>query len=132
MTKILFIDNDEMIFQIRQCMARVINQLPPVELFHASDATEGLQLMEQMKPDVVILDDDVPEERDLFLDSLSHIHPPIMVQVEQEMNQKRRGRGNKEVTYITKNDSLEGLHSTLLVATTLATKCPAGGSQNLM
>jgi DNA-binding NarL/FixJ family response regulator len=127
-TKILFIDNDEMAFQVRQCMARVLGELPPVELFHANDATEGLQLLENLRPDVVILDDEVPEERDLFLDSVTGLYPPIVVQTEGTA--KSKSSSNK-VTYVMKNESLEGIHHTLLVATTLASKINAGSEQQM-
>lgn len=127
-TKILFIDNDEMAFQVRQCMVRVLNQLPPVELFHANDATEALALLENLKPDVIILDDELAEERDLFLDSLTPKHPPVVVQTESEAKKAAR----KEVTYIEKNESLEGIHQTLLVATTLASKTAAGGDSGMV
>ena len=124
MTRILFIDNDEMAFQIRQCMAKVLSQLPPVELFHANDATEGLALMEDLQPDVVILDDELPEERDLFLDSMTSIHPPVLVQTETEKHPAPNKK--KQITYIEKNESLEGIHHTLLLATTLASRDAAG------
>jgi DNA-binding NarL/FixJ family response regulator len=128
MTKILFIDNDEMAFQIRQCVARVLSQLPPVELFHACDATEGLQLMENLKPDVVVLDDELPEERDLFIESVGRHHPPILVQTESD---RTKARKSQTVTYISKNPSLEGIHQTLLVATTIASRDIVGGESRI-
>jgi DNA-binding NarL/FixJ family response regulator len=128
-TKILFIDNDETAFQIRQCIARVLSQLPPIELFHACDATEGLSLLENLKPDVVILDDELNEERDLFLESLPGKHPPVLVQT--QLPAPRTG-AHREVTYMVKNESLEGIHQTLLVATTLATKLGAGGESRMV
>lgn len=121
MTKILFIDNDEMAFQVRQCIAKVLAQLPPVQLFHASDATEGLQLLENVKPDVVILDDEISEERDLFLDSLTAAHPPVLVQIEGR-TPSEAPRHTTKVTYIEKNESLEGIHQTLMFATNVASR----------
>lgn len=123
MTKILFIDSDEIAFQIRQCIVRALRELPPVELHHASDATEALSLLENIKPDVIVLDEEPVEESALFLDSLHGSHPPVVVQT---VDEGKRTRQRPEVTYITKNDSLDGVHQTLLTATTLATKLEAG------
>ncbi len=123
-TKILFIDEDEASFQIVKCMANVIEQLPPVELFHACDATEGLMMLDNVKPDVIVLNDDMKEERDVFIESLSADHPPILIQSEDSPSQsapKTRCTG-KQVTYVEKSGTLEGIHKTLLVATSVATK----------
>ena len=123
-TKILFIDNDETTFQFRKCMARVLGQLPPIELFHASDATEALHLLEQLKPDVVVLDGDTPEERDLFLDSIVGDHPPIIVQSEGGEKDVKGfpAHWRSQVTYVSKMETLEGIHQTLLVAASMASK----------
>lgn len=120
-TKILFLDHDETTFQFRKCMAKVLGALPPVELFHAADATEALQLMEQLQPDVIVLDDDNPAERDLFLDSLTGNHPPIVLEVEDEKD-ARHSRSRARVTLVRKGETLEGIHQTLIVATNVATR----------
>jgi DNA-binding NarL/FixJ family response regulator len=123
-TKILFIDNDETTFQFRKCMARVLGQLPPIELFHASDATEALHLLEQLKPDVVVLDGDTPEERDLFLDSIVGEQPAIIVQSESGSKEGTNmpAHWKSQVTYVSKMETLEGIHQTLLVAASMASK----------
>lgn len=121
-TKILFVDNDETSFQVRQCMARVLDALPPVELFHARDATEALQLLEQLKPDVIVLDDDTPAERDLFMDSMVGNHPPIVVRSESREILPKDFSLEKRVTYIPKSESLDGIHQTLLLVTAIGVK----------
>ena len=70
-TKILFVDSDEAAFHFRKCMVKVIAELPPVELFHATDATEALMLIDRLKPHVIVLDNESIEERELLLDSLT-------------------------------------------------------------
>jgi len=123
-TRILFIESDEMSFQIRQCIAKVINNLPPVELFHAFDASEGLELLEYVNPDIVIMDSELEDERELFLDGLTEDHPPVVFQTEttSETSPKKQNpyKGSHSVTYMEKNGSLEGIHQTLLTATTIA------------
>ncbi len=121
-TKILFVDNDETSFQVRQCMARVLDALPPVELFHARDATEALSLLDQLKPDVIVLDDDTPAERDLFMDSLVGIHPPIVLRSETREILPKDFSLEKRVTYIPKSESLDGIHQTLLLVTAIGIK----------
>lgn len=123
-TKILFIDNDEMSFQIRKCIAKALVQLPPVELLHANDATEALAAVELMKPDVVVLDAEMDaQERDLFMDSLSGNHPPIMLQTNNDDHSlSNASSSQKTVTRIQKNETLEGIHQTLVTATSLAIK----------
>lgn len=121
-TKILFVDNDETSFQVRQCMARVLDALPPVELFHARDATEALQLLDQLKPDVIVLDDETPAERDLFMDSMVGNHPPIVVRSETREILPKDFSLEKRITYIPKSESLDGIHQTLLLVTAIGVK----------
>lgn len=121
-TKILFVDNDETSFEVRQCMAKVLNALPPIELFHARDASEALALLDQLKPDVVVLDDDTPAERDLFMDSLAGNHPPIVVRSETREILPKDFSLEKRVTYIPKSESLDGIHQTLMLVTAIGVK----------
>lgn len=116
-TKILFIDSDEAAFQIRQCVAQALSDLPPVELYHARDATEALAIMEKLQPDVVVLDEEEQGEKELFLDSLSINHPPIVMQVDEA--EQAATKPQQEVTYVVRNESLEGIHETLMVAASL-------------
>jgi DNA-binding NarL/FixJ family response regulator len=121
-TKILFIDDDEVSFQFRKCMAQVLGTLPPVELFHANDATEGLMMLDDVKPDVIVLDNEMPEECDLFLDNLSASHPPVIVQVEEQSKNSSKPQSNIVINYIQKNESLAGVHETLMAVTNIAAK----------
>ncbi len=121
-TKILFVDSDETSFQVRQCMARVLSSLPPIELFHARDATEALAMLEQLKPDVIVLDDEIPAERDLFIDSLPGNHPPIVLRSETTLPAPEKFKLDKHVTYIPKNESLDGIHQTLILVTAIGLK----------
>ncbi len=118
-TKILFIDDDEVSFQFRKCMSQVLKTLPRVELFHANDATEGLSMLEDISPDAIVLDDEMPEECSLFLESLSPLHPPVIIQTEKD-EKVSTNFSNSELTYIEKNESLDGVHSTLMKVTTIA------------
>lgn len=121
-TKILFVDSDETSFQVRQCMAKVLDSLPPIELFHARDATEALAMLEQLKPDVIVLDDDTPAERDLFMDSMTGSHPPIVVRSDNRASSPREFSLTKAVNYIPKNESLDGIHQTLVLVTAIGVK----------
>ena len=124
-TKILFVDSDESSFEFRKCMASVLTTLPPVELYHANDATEALVLLEAVKPDVVILDGELTGEAELFLDSLSIGHPPIVLQT----NGSTIGRMLVEeelITKIEKNESIDGLHNMLKLASDIGAKVCEG------
>ena len=121
-TKILFVDNDETSFQVRQCMAKVLNSLPPVELFHARDASEALSMLDQLHPDVVVLDDETPAERDLFMDSMVGNHVPIVVRSETRQVLPKDFSLEKKITYIPKSESLDGIHQTLLLVTAIGVK----------
>jgi len=121
-TKILFVDNDETSFQVRQCMAKVLSALPPVELFHARDATEALSMLDQLKPDVIVLDDDTPAERDLFIDSMVGNHPPIVLRSETREVLPKDFSLEKKITYIPKSESLDGIHQTLMLVTAIGVK----------
>lgn len=123
-TKILFVDNDEMGFQFRKCMAQALKSLPPVELFHATDASEALALVDSLRPHVIVVDDECKDETDLLMDSLSPNHPPILLQTSEQ--QKNASTPTELVTRIQKNESLEGIHYTLLLASSLGIK---NGSQ---
>lgn len=120
-TKILFIDSDEVSFQFRKCMATVLQQLPPMELFHASDATEGLSILENIQPDVVVLDDEILDECHLFLDSLQESHPPVILQTDARTKSSTEQFGSVFVTYLPKDESLAGVHETLKFVTSMAT-----------
>ncbi len=113
-------DNDETSFQVGQCIAKVVSHLPPLELFHANDATEGLQLLENVKPDIIVLDSEFSEESELFAESLASNHPPILLQTEGPS--KKNILGALQVTPVPRCDSLEGLHQVLTLAASLAGK----------
>ena len=125
-TKVLFIDDDELSFHFQKCMADIIEGLPHLELFYASDATEGLAMLESLEPHVVILDHENDEEQELFLDSLSPTHPPVLVQTEEEDPKQNRDLSNidlaSHINKIPKSDSLESIHQKLLLAARLANK----------
>ena len=116
MTKILFIEEDLTTFEIRKCIAAVLEGIQPLELFHAKDATEGLELLDEVRPDVIIIGHEERSETELFMDGLTMNHPPIVVDHEEnDAEGKRSG-----VTYIKKDGSLEGIHQLLRTAQSLA------------
>ena len=116
MTKILFIEEDLITFEIRKCIAAVLEGIQPLELFHAKDATEGLELLDEVKPDVVVIGHEERSETELFMDGLTMNHPPVVVdQEESQISHKRAG-----VTYTKKDGSLEGIHQLLKTAQSLA------------
>lgn len=120
-TKILFIDSDENSFEFRKCMASVLTTLPPVELYHALDATEALGLLEAIAPDVVVIDGDFSEEAELFLDSLSSNHPPIVLQTNASVIGRLRVE-EELITRIEKNESVDGIHRMLKIASDIGLK----------
>jgi chemotaxis response regulator CheB len=120
-TKILFVESDGLAFQVRECIAKAIANLPSFEMIHAIDATEALSHIELSQPDVIVIDSEEAEECELLIDSLSAIHPPVIVQT----NSASKAKGHDadlNITYLEKNDSLEGIHQTLLIASSLAEK----------
>jgi len=118
-TKILFVDSDDALMQVWQCIAFALDGIPPVEFFHASDATDGLSMVEKCRPDVIILnlDDDLSEERDVFMESLYGQHPPVIVPTDEEQSETRK---DEKVIYVTRGGTLDGIHRALLVATSAA------------
>lgn len=121
-TKILFIEDNEAAFQILQCIARAILTLPPIELFHARDASEALAMLDTLEPDVIVIDEDINEERELLMDSLNVDHPPIILQTDEDSLEETVASINNEVTRLPRGDSLEGIHHTLKVAAELGEK----------
>lgn len=121
-TRILFVDSDEQSFEVRQCVARVLAALPPVELFHAKDATEALSLLDEVKPDVVVIDDEQTAECDLFMDSVGANHPPIVVRTETRKPDPKTFTLDEDVTYIPKSETLEGIHQTLMLVTAIGVR----------
>ena len=96
--------------------------MPPIELFHAKDACEALTLLDQIKPDVIVLDDEIPVERDMLMDSLSPGHPPIVLRTETNLPSPKDFRIDQTITYIPKNESLEGIHQTLVLITAIGVR----------
>lgn len=121
-TKILFVESDDMSFQVRQCIAKVIEALSTVELFHAHDATEALSMLDQVKPDVVVFEDEHTGETELFIDSLSPNHPPVVMRTDDATPSEKPFSLDKPITYIPKVESLDGIHETLVLATALGNR----------
>jgi DNA-binding NarL/FixJ family response regulator len=117
-TKILFIEEDQTSFEIRRCIARVLEGIQPLELYHAKDATEALELLDEVKPDVVVIEHEESAEQDLFLDSLKKSHPPVIAKEQCS----RPG-----VNYVERDGSLESIHNLLRRATELALLGTASG-----
>lgn len=115
-TKILFIEEDIATFEIRKCIAAVLEGIQPLELFHAKDATEGLELLDEVRPDVIIIGQEERSETDLLLDGLTGNHPPVVIDQADNIEDKKRSG----VTYINSDGSLEGIHQLLKTAQTLA------------
>lgn len=123
-TKILIVDGDDAAFEIRQCIAQTLKQLPPVELFHARDATEALNMLERLEPDVIVLDDAEFGECELFIDSLSGSHPPIVLCTEQNRSNQPKAAPaeHQEITYLPKSETLEEFHTALVTAATIGSR----------
>lgn len=118
-TRILFVDGDEISFQVRQCIARVLANIPPIELLHAHDGNEALRVMEKQSPDVIVFDEEMNDDFKMVLDYIPEGHVPVLVQSNEEgLSEGEHKKG--AVTAIRKNDSLDGLHYSLLVAIKLA------------
>lgn len=133
-TKILFVDNDNLAFQIRQCAARAIFGLPPLELFHANDANEALATIEQIRPDVVVLDSKLSEEIEVLIDNLGGYLPSFIVQtdnatLEELESFQQLGAG---VTCIANGNSLDSLHSMLLLAASIAQQKQDPGAASML
>ena len=123
-TKILFVDSDDALMQVWQCIAFALDGIPPVEFFHATDATDGLSMVEKCRPDVIILnlDEDLSEERDVFMESLYGQHPPVIVPTDEEYSAQKK---DDKVIYVTRGGTLDGIHKALLVATSAAQRSEA-------
>lgn len=118
-TKILIVEQDDISFEFFRSLAEKLEELPPVELFHARDATEALALLESIAPDVLLIDDHSPEESELLLDSLASQHPPVVLCTEDLERATRSVAFDELVTCIERNESLEGLHQQLKIAAAL-------------
>jgi chemotaxis response regulator CheB len=123
-TKILVIDGDDASFQVRQCIAQALGSLP-IELMHARDATEALSLLERFCPDVIVIDDDEPGERDLFIDSLAFNHPPVVIETDNPNADVKTFSLEKQITEIPRGDSLEDIHKALLLVAAIGNKATA-------
>ena len=128
-TRILFMDGDEASFQIWQCMARTVEQIPPVELFYAGDATEGLSMIDHVKPDVIVLnfDEDLAAERETFMDAVYGKHPPILIP-DDKAKAAEDPRPENGIVYVKRTETLDGIVKTLLVAATVGTRTPTDNS----
>jgi len=114
-TKILFLEEDQTTFEIRRCIALVLEGIQPIEMYFAKDATEALELLDEVGPDVVVIEHEEEAEKELFLDGLKKSHPPVIVEEAQSDSRRRPG-----VSYQTRDGSLEGIHQLLKKASALA------------
>ncbi|MCB0359646.1 MAG: response regulator transcription factor [Bdellovibrionales bacterium] len=129
-TKLLFLDADEMSFQVWQCMASALEALPSFEFHHASDATEALRMMETIRPDVVVMhfDDDAHAEREAFFDSLFGDFPPVIVPLGCDEVAPACCTSSRSTNVITVEgcESLDGIHRTLVMAASAAYRTTTG------
>lgn len=118
-TKLLFIDEDEGSFEVWQSLAQVLSTLPPLQFYHACDATDALAMIDTICPDVVVLnlDDDLEAERSVFVDSMYGDFPPVVVPLEDEMQFTAE---NDKMIFLENCSSIEGIHKTLLAAVSAA------------
>ena len=121
-TKILIIDENEILFEIKQCVARALEGLPPIELLHARDAADALLLIDSIAPDVIIISDENTEDNNLLIDSLSHSHPPIVLQTSEDFDTLEPITSNREIAYIEKSESIEGIQKILTLAAALGSR----------
>ncbi len=119
-TKILFVEEDKLTFEFKKCIAKALSCQEELELLYAQDATEGLRILETERPDVVVLDDEISEECELFIESLSPIHPPVILQINGK--QKTQTYKHDALEYIKKDESLAGIHTILTNAKNIAQK----------
>lgn len=118
-TRILIVEEDDISFEFCRSLADRLEELPPIELFHARDATEALALLESISPDVLVIDDEHPEESELLIDSLNAQHPPVVFCTEDVDKAIRVLTHAEHVTCIQRSESMEGVHQTLRVAAAL-------------
>lgn len=118
-TKILFLDDDEMSFAVRQCIARVIANNPPVELFHACDAASALDVLDNVSPDVIVVDDNCYHELELLSESVVENRVPVLLQSNDPCF-LNLDFSTTTLMRIEKNASLDGLKNTLVVAAEMA------------
>ena len=121
-TKILFVEEDELTFEFKKCIAQALQNIKHptegiIEMYYAQDATEGLKILEKERPDIVVLDDNINEECELFLESLSPQHPPIVLQVDGKQKTKIGKLNN--LSCMQRDDSLDSINSVLAVATSI-------------
>ena len=118
-TRILIVEEDESSFEYCRTLADRLDELPPIELFHARDATEALALLESIAPDVLVIDDENPDESGLLMESLDSHTLPIVFCTENVDNAIRMLMDANHITCLQRTESLEGLHQTLRVAAAL-------------
>ncbi len=117
-TKIVFVESDEVSFQFRKCMATVIQSLPSLELYLATNAEEALKLIEDNKADVLVVDDELTDDLQLIIDNNSLGNIPIILQTD-EGEAKLEVFPESTITILPHEESLEEIHSLLKIAHSL-------------
>lgn len=118
-TRVLFVEEDELSFQFSKCIADVIPDLKSVQLSYASDATEALSLLEREKFDVVVINEENRGEKNLLLDGLGVNHPTILIQseeVEFKVDNLNQDPNKDNVIKIPMIESVDAVKQTLLLA----------------
>ena len=111
-------DTDEMAFAIRQCIARVITNLPPVELFHVTRASDAIDALESIAPDVLVIDDSCLEELEILIEHYQNDLLPILLQSNNPPTKSSK-QSDLKISYIEKSPSIDGLRKTIVAATDL-------------
>lgn len=116
--RILLIDEDDASYHFHCCMARVLSELPPVEVFHAHDASEALGMLDKVSPDVLLLSHDSKEEKTLLLELLKGNHPPVVVSSDDAPMSLTLAK-RAQVTMLPACETLEDIKNVLTLATSL-------------
>jgi len=124
--KILFLEKDPLSFNAKECIAKSLKSLPPLNLHHAEDAASALLKLEELVFDVVVIDEELEREHKFFMDNLNLEHPPILSCTDnQEFDREKfekEFKNNKAILNIPKDDSLDGIVNTLILASGIALK----------
>lgn len=117
--KVLYIDRNELAFQFQQCIARVLEDIPRVQLYRVSTTSEAIKVLPTIRPDLLVLDDELIQELDALIEALPNISFPVVVQMSDIKTVRKQ---HENVTYIEKSGSLDGIQSLLSQIAAMASR----------
>ena len=121
--RVLFVEEDIAAFQILECLVKVLQNIHPIELFHASDASDALSRFSKIHPHVIVMNNESYEDIELLKDNIINENASLVLfrNIDEQDNNKKQ-KSDTNIVFLPRSETLEEIHNNLIILSSLATK----------